>query len=293
MMEVLFPRTLKELWAMFAAFSGGRILAGGTDLLAGMRKTGDKPPAVFCLEGLTELQGIEMVDGEMFIGAGVTLQRLLDCAALKQDFPALWQALSVLGSPPVRHSATLGGNICTASPAGDTLPPLYVFGAGVEISSEKEQRRLSINDFILGPGRTALRPGEIVTRIIIPGLPPGALSTYDKVGKRRALAIAVASLASLILLNGQGIVTHIRLAWGSVGPTIVSLPAIEEFLRGKSLSPELLKQAGDMAAQLVTPIDDVRASAAYRRQLAGNLLLRLSGQRVDYTPAAGRRTGDE
>lgn len=292
-MEVLFPRTLEELWAMFAACPGGRVLAGGTDLLVELRKTGDKPSVVFCLERLTALQHIERVGRELCIGAGVTLQRLLECPVVEQEFPALRQALSVLGSPPVRHGATLGGNICTASPAGDTLPPLYVFDASIELSSDKEQRRLSIRDFMIGPGRTALRPGEIVTGIVIPLPPPGAASTYHKVGKRKALAIAVASFAALVVRDGSGIVKQIKLAWGSVGPIITTLPEIEDFLRGESLSPERLRQAGAMAAAAVAPIDDIRASAAYRRQLTGNLLQRIGGQRERDVPAMERGTDDE
>lgn len=277
-MQVLFPKTLEELWAMFDGFPDGRVLAGGTDLLVRMRKQGDKPPAVFCLDCLEQLQRLETVDGEMIIGAGTTLQRLWECPGVAQELPALSQAVSVFGSPPLRHSATLGGNICTASPAGDTLPPLYVYGASLVLSSSQAQRRVPIGDFILGPGRTALRPGEIVTEVVIPLPPSGAASNYYKVGRRKALAVAVASLAYLVQQDKNGIIEQIKLAWGSVGPTIVTLPAIEEFLRGKRLVPEQLQQAGHLAAAAVMPINDVRASAGYRRHLAGNLLLRLAGQ---------------
>lgn len=203
---------------------------------------------------------------------------MLESPVVEKEVPALWQAIAVLGSPPVRHSATLGGNICTASPAGDTLPPLYVFDARVEIQSDKQRRRVPIRDFILGPGRIALCPGEIVTGVVIPLPPPGTLSTYEKVGKRKAMAIAVASLACLLVRDERGFVTWVKLAWGSVGPIVTTLPAVEKLLYGQRLSPELLRRAGTMVAASVAPLDDVRASGAYRRQVAGNLLLRIGAQ---------------
>lgn len=275
-MKVLFPRTPAELRAMFAAFPGGSVLAGGTDILVRLRKTGDKPPALFCLERLTALQNIAVCGEELVIGAGVTIEQLVASAIVKKTFPALWQAASVLGSPPVRHGATVGGNICTASPAGDTLPPLYVFGAEVMIGNGEDQRRMGIADFIAGPGCTALGPGEFVAGVALPLPASEEFSVYYKVGRRQALAIAVVSLAVSLQREKGGAVRRIKLAWGSVGLTVTTLPAVEEFLRGQRLSAALLRQAGAMAAAAVRPIDDVRASAAYRRQVAGNLLLRLA-----------------
>lgn len=275
-MEVFFPRTLAELWPLLAAHPAGAVLAGGTDLLVRLRKTGARPPALFALERLAELRRMAVRDGELHIGAAVTIGELAASEPVRAALPALWQAAAALGSPPVRHGATVGGNVCTASPAGDTLPPLYVYGAAVTVAGAAGSRRLPIGDFIAGPGRTALAPGEIVTDIVVPLPPAGSFSAYYKAGKRRALAIAVASLAVCLVLADDGPVGKVRLAWGSVGPTVASLPAVEEFLAGKRLTPAVLRQAGAMAAAAVRPIDDVRASAAYRRSLAGNLLLKLA-----------------
>ncbi len=275
-MEVFFPRTLAELWPLMAEYPTGAVLAGGTDLLVKMRKNGDRPPALFVLERLAELRQIAVEGGGLHIGAAVTISELAASDIVRKALPALWQAAAVLGSPPVRHSATLGGNVCTASPAGDTLAPLYVFDAVVVVAGAAGRRCLPIGDFIAGPGRTALATGEIVTGVVVPLPPAGAFSAYYKVGKRQAMAIAVASLAVCLEQAGDGSVEKIRLAWGSVGPTVISLPAVEAFLRGRRLSPAVLRQAGDMAAAAVRPIDDVRAGADYRRQLAGNLLLKLA-----------------
>ncbi|MDR7868261.1 MAG: xanthine dehydrogenase family protein subunit M [Sporomusaceae bacterium] len=275
-MKVFFPRALPELWPLMAEYPAGAVLAGGTDFLVKMRKNGDRPPALFALERLAELRQIAVQGGELHIGAAVTISELMAGDIVRKALPALWQAAAVLGSPPVRHSATLGGNVCTASPAGDTLVPLYVFDAEVTVASAAGRRRLPIGGFIAGPGRTALAPGEIVTGVVVPLPPAGAFSAYYKVGKRQAMAIAVASLAVCLEQAGDGSVEKIRLAWGSVGPTVTSLPAVEAFLRGRRLSPAVLRQAGDMAAAAVRPIDDVRAGADYRRQLAGNLLLKIA-----------------
>jgi CO/xanthine dehydrogenase FAD-binding subunit len=274
-MDVLFPVTVAELQAMQSAEPAGMIMAGGTDLLVRLRKMESCPPVLFCIERLTELQDIEVNPTEIRIGAAVTLERILDCDVVRDKIPVLFQAARSMASPPVRHAATLGGNICTASPAGDTLPPLYVLGAAVLLSGPAGPRRLPIASFIAGPGKTVAKQGEFLTDIIIPLPSPGTFSTYHKVGKRQAMAIAVASLAIAAAMNEDKSVKSIKLAWGSVGPQVIMLPAVENYLAGRHLTPEVLREAGWLAAAGVAPIDDVRAGADYRRHLAGNLLLRL------------------
>ncbi|MBP2636066.1 MAG: molybdopterin dehydrogenase FAD-binding protein [Firmicutes bacterium] len=275
-MHIFFPTSLEELWRQFEQYPAGQILAGGTDLLVRLRKSGEKVPVLFALEKLPNLQTITQEQDGLFIGAGVTIQQLLEHEIIQKRFRALWEALNVFASPPIRHCATLGGNLCTASPAGDTLAPLYVFGAVVVVASVRGLRRVPIVEFILGPGSTVLQPGEIVTGVSLP-LPAEAVqSHYYKVGKRQALAIAVVSLAVLLELGQDNRLNQIKLAWGSVGKTIVMLPEVEAFLKGKVLTTDVLRQAAKLAADGVSPINDVRAGAAYRRQVAGNLLLSLS-----------------
>lgn len=275
-MEVLFPRTLNELLVLRVSRPEGKIMAGGTDLLVQLRRTGLTPPVLFCLDQLPELGRVEYSSEEIRFGAAVTLQKILENPAVKQELPTLYQAASAMASPPVRHAATLGGNICTASPAGDTLPPLYVLDAQVELRKTDSIRRLPLAEFITGPGQTVMLPEEILTAICIPRRQSGNLSAYYKVGRRQALAIAVVSLAVQGEVVTNGTVRRIRLAWGSVGPTVVRLPGVENFLADKPLTGEILTQAATMAANGVSPINDIRASAAYRRRLAGNLLMRLA-----------------
>lgn len=274
-MQIFFPVNLDELWKLFEQYPAGRVLAGGTDLLVRLRKSADRPPVLLCLERLAELQQITQEQDAIFIGAGITIQQLVEHKTIELRLHALWEATSVFASPPIRHSATVGGNLCTASPAGDMLAPLYIFGAVVVVASAQGLRRIPIADFILGPGSTALQPGEIVTGVSIPLPAESVQSHYYKVGKRQALAIAVVSLAALLKIGQDNKVKRIKLAWGSVGKTIVMLPEVEAFLTGKVLTEDVLRQAADLAANGVRPIDDVRAGAAYRRQVSGNLLLAL------------------
>ncbi len=274
-MEVLFPLSLKELWTMMSDCPDGAVMAGGTDLLVRLRKSGRKFPALFCLEKISALQQIRESEKELHIGAAVAHQRLLDNSTVRTRLRALWDAVAVLGSPPVRHSGTLGGNLCAASPAGDTLPPLHVLGAQVNISSRYQKRSVPISEFISGPARTSLGSGEIVTGVSIPLPSRDTFSSYYKVGKRRAMAIAVASMAAYVKSAENGVIEWIKLAWGSVGPTVITLPEVETILRGHILSEEILRQAGKIVSAGVSPIDDIRGSSAYRRAVAGNLLMRL------------------
>lgn len=273
MMKIIFPETLEALWQARQEYPDASVLAGGTDLFVNLRSKRIQPAVLIGLERLKELNFITTDGDKLVVGAAVCLEELRNHQALAR-LQVLREALDSFASPPIRHSATVGGNLCTASPAGECLPPLYVLNATVTLARAAGQRELVIDDFIVGPGQTALRPGEIVTAVTIPLPPYDALTSYSKVGKRKALAIAVTSMALVAVPGRDRQLSCVRLAWGSVGPTVMVLPQIEELLTGKPLTAELLKQAADQVALAVKPIDDVRACAAYRRQLAGNLLVK-------------------
>lgn len=303
-MKVVFPRDLPALFKALAE-PGARVLAGGTDLLVRLRANPDAAPATLvsldrlaALRGVAEDSsgkaggargkdaGVSAVEPEgvgagtlhrvLRLGAATTHTELLAHPLVRARLPVLAQALADLGSPPIRNMGTLGGNICTASPAGDTLPPLLVLGAEVELASKAGIRRLPLAKFLLGPGRTALQHGEVLTavRVPIPGV--NVCQHFEKVGRRDALAVAVVSLAALVRLGHGGKIAEARLAWGSVGPTVWRCPEAEAALVGRKLSLTALTAAAALVRTLVKPIDDVRASAAYRREVAGNLLLRLA-----------------
>ena len=276
MSRVFLPRGLEEFFAARRDAPQAPLYAGGTDLLVRLRAQGGAPEKLICLERVAELTEIAEQDDTVFIGAAAPVQAVLDHPLVAERFGVLTQALSQLGSPPIRHMATLGGNLVTASPAGDSLPALYCLGAQVDIRWADGNRRASLGEFILGPGRVDLKAGEVVAGVILPTRPEWTLQHFEKVGKRKALAISVASLAACLRLDGDGLVLSARLAWGSVGPTVVTSRPVEQALEGKRLDQAALRAAADLAREAVSPIDDLRATASYRRAVAGNLLLRLA-----------------
>lgn len=274
-MITLLPETLEDLWKIFHHQPDYKPMAGGTDLLVRMGFDKKQPPALVCLEKIHDLKTIKKNRDGIRIGSGVTLTELLKNDLIQENLPILHTAISTLGSPLIRNMGTLGGNICTASPAGDTLPALYLLGARVTLYSDRGNRILSLDEFIQGPGRTLLADKEILGSILIPPGDRFNVHHFEKVGQRKALAIAVVSLAALLRIQG-GVVEEARLAWGSVGPTIVRSREAEKALEGRKLTLKTLNHAADLARSAVSPISDVRASADYRRRVAGNLLLRLA-----------------
>jgi xanthine dehydrogenase FAD-binding subunit len=275
MPKVLLPRTLDEIWPILDGEPDAALYAGGTDLLVKLRSGAVKCPLLVCIERVEELRGVRDRGEAVFIAAANTHTRLLEDNVVQAEFPLLVQALRVLGSPPIRNMGTIGGNIVTASPAGDTLPPLYVLGAEVEVRSNDGARRLPLRDFVLGPGRVALEKGELLSGIWLKKHRDWSIQLYEKVGRRKALACSVVNMAALLRTAQDGTVLDARLAWGSVAPTVVISRSVEQALVGKPLSPETLRTAGALVQDAIQPIDDLRASAEYRRLVAGALLLRL------------------
>jgi xanthine dehydrogenase FAD-binding subunit len=269
--KVYCPSRLADLWPLLE--DGATVMAGGTDLL--VRRRGGPAFDVACLEGIASLGAIGEEDGYVRLGAGTTHAVLLRHPLVTGRLPILAKALAMLGSPPIRNMGTLGGNLVTASPAGDSLPPLYALDALVELASRQGTRRTPLTEWIVGPGRVALEPCEIITAVLVPHPDAGAMQHFEKVGRRNALAIAVVSLAAVICLDGERRVTQARLAFGSVGPTVVRASRAEAALVGKRLDRATLTLAGERVREEIFPIGDVRATADYRREVAGNLLLRL------------------
>lgn len=274
--QISFPRTVEELFAVQEQQPDARIMSGGTDLLVALRHEQQDTWPIICLERIDELCEIdELPDNSVSIGAAVTFGSIVRNPLLKARYPLLTQAASTVGGPAIRNMASIGGNIVTASPAADSLPALYLLDARLELRSATGSRSVAIDEFILGPRRTLLQPGEIISRIILPPAQEWNIQCFEKVGRRKSLAIAVASLAAMLRLADDNTVTEARFAWGSVGPTVVRCTEAEAVLIGKPLSEATLQAAAALAQQAVQPIDDIRATADYRRTVAGNLLFRL------------------
>jgi xanthine dehydrogenase small subunit len=273
--SVLLPGSLDELWGMMRDFPDAAVYAGGTDLLVRMRSGVIPRKRLICLERIQELKGIADGGDRITIGAATTFSELLQEPVIATYLPVLIMAVSELGSPLIRNMGTIGGNICTASPAGDTLPPLVALKAVVDLSSPAGGRSLPIERFIIGPGQTILEPGEILSAIHIEKPHPHIIQHFEKVGRRNALACSLASMAAVVRLTDDGLVSSASLAWGSVGPTVMTCPEAVEALIGRPLSLKVLSEAAAIVRQAVCPITDIRATADYRREVAGNLLLRL------------------
>jgi xanthine dehydrogenase FAD-binding subunit len=275
-MNVLMPDSIENLWRALHSAPEAQVYAGGTDLLVKHRAGLVHADTLICLERIAELAGVVEEGDEIVVGACTTHTRLLDSPLLAGHCAVLGKALRVLGSPPVRNMATIGGNICTASPAGDTLPPLYLLDGAVEVWSEQGRRSVPIGRFILGPGATDMRKGEIVGRVRLKKGGDYPIHHFEKVGQRKAMSIAIASFAAMVRTNGEGRIEKARLAWGSVGPTVVRSDDIDRALIGARLSMTDLAKILPLVRQSVAPIDDLRATAAYRKKLAANLVLRLA-----------------
>jgi xanthine dehydrogenase FAD-binding subunit len=275
-MKVSIPATLEELWNILEEQPDAVIVAGGTDVFVKLRAGTISPASLVCLEKLKELRGIRDEGGSIRIGASTTHTELLSNEIITASIPLLARAVHLLGSPPIRNMATLGGNICTASPAGDTLPPLYTLDAEVALRSRHEKRSIPIDRFILGPGKTALRKGEIIEGVTVLKPAKQTIDHFEKVGQRKAMSISIASLAALVYVGSGDLIEEISLAWGSVGPTVVRSKEIEEALIGHALTLDSLMDVFPMVADAISPISDVRAGADYRRRVSCNLLLRLS-----------------
>ncbi|MCX5862056.1 MAG: xanthine dehydrogenase family protein subunit M [Desulfomonile sp.] len=280
MREVFLPRTVEELWDIMENFPDAVLYAGGTDLLVQMRAGHTNPSHLVCLERVEALHGVRDEGDDVLIGAATTHSGLLENPLIRKEFPILAKGLGLLGSPPIRHMGTIGGNIVTASPAGDSLPPLYVLEAEVEIRSRTQMRRLPLKDFILGPNMVVLNEGEVLMGVWLRKQPRWNIHHYEKVGRRKAQACAIASMAALLKISDSGIIESARLAWGSVGPTVATSAEAERNLIGQPLTLETLERAAMLVEASVSPIDDIRASAEYRRAVSGALLLRL----LDYSP---------
>ncbi|MEZ0575127.1 FAD binding domain-containing protein [Halodesulfovibrio aestuarii] len=281
-MNILFPTSVEAALDALQVNPTARVMAGGTDLLVKRRAGSETPEIVVCLEKVADISCIEVQEDRIRIGAATTMSGLLDNTDIRERLPLLYRAAEVFASPLVRNMATIGGNICTASPAADTLPPLHVLGAEVEIYSSSGKRCIPISDFVVAPGRTSLASGELLGAVIVP-VPQGrTIGYFEKVGKRKALAIAVVSLAALLRVE-RNVITEARLAWGSVGPTVVRCSDVESQLIGSAPTLETFRSVGESVRRAIHPISDVRASAEYRMEVAVNLLLRLAEQAADPT----------
>ena len=266
-------RSVAELLSRLAE-PGAQILCGGTDLVVKMRGGQASPAHLLDVSDLPELLHLDWTNTELSVGAAVPFSNLLAQEAVQERFPILALVLSKLGSVQIRSRGTFGGNLVNASPAADSAIALLVLDARLVLTSGRGDRTLPVEEFLRGPGKTALEPGEFVRSVVLPIPDPRLVASFRKVGRRKALTIAIASLGALLRID-KGRVVEARLAAGSVAPTPLRLRRVEERIAGKKLTPELIEEARALARDSVSPIDDVRSSATYRRGVTADLVARL------------------
>ncbi|MEM1213455.1 MAG: FAD binding domain-containing protein [Planctomycetota bacterium] len=248
------------------------IISGGTDLgvLNNHRKL--RPETVLATTAVPELQGLSVADGVIAVGGATPLSELENTA--KTHLPELAEYLGWFGSPLIRNAGTLAGNLCTASPIGDTAPTLYALGATVELTSSNGRRSMPVEDFHTGYRTTRLEPGELLTRVDIPLPKPNEVVRFYKVSKRRDMDISTFSAAAWLRVTDQHI-EDARIAFGGVGPRVLRIPEAEAELIDQPFEYATFERAALAAHAAVKPLSDVRGSDNYRTTLAGNILRKL------------------
>jgi CO/xanthine dehydrogenase FAD-binding subunit len=269
---VLTPRNLEEALALRATYPEARPLAGGTDLMVPFA-AGRLPDRQFLnLWRLEELRGITVTGGEVTLGALTLFREVAAHPILQKEFPNLVRSAKATGALAIQSRGTLGGNIANGSPAADTPPSLLAYGAELELTSLRGARWVPYADFHTGYKRSLLAPDELITRIRLARSREGGFHYFRKVGTRQAQAIAKVSLAAWARVQ-EGRIQDLRLALGSVAPTPIRAKGTELVLLGQADSGLPHGAALEALKADICPIDDLRASAAFRRRVAGNLLV--------------------
>ena len=279
-MEFLQPRSLRDALAVKADRPEAVPIAGGTDVMVELNFDRRRPEAVLDLGRVEELAAWDRQDDRLRVGAGITYTRAI--AELAGDLPGLAIAARTVGSPQIRNRGTVGGNLGSASPAGDCHPPLLAMGAEVEVAAAGGSRRVPVDEFFTGPKQSALAPDELICAVHLP--PAAGPQQFAKIGTRNAMVIAVCSFA-LVLDPAEG---RVGTGIGSAGPTPLRAGEAESFLQGvlgseglwasrAPLGDAVAARFGELVAEAARPIDDVRGTAAYRVHALGILARRTLG----------------
>jgi CO/xanthine dehydrogenase FAD-binding subunit len=273
-MEVLRPGTIPEALDALAVRAGrARILAGGTDLVVRMKEGLEAPGTLVALGRCVELRGVREEGDEVVLGPMTTHEEIARSLFLRRVAPVLCDAAAEVGSLQIRLRGTAGGNIVNASPSADLVPALHVLEAQLVLRSKTAERKLPIELFATGPKATRIALDEILVEIRFPRPSPGEVQLFLKLGSRRALACAKVSLAFRARVDDR-VLRGVRIAYGAVAPTVLRVRAAEAALEGVTLAPGVMGRAVVAVEAEITPIDDVRSTAWYRRAACTELLRR-------------------
>jgi carbon-monoxide dehydrogenase medium subunit len=271
----LRPATLTEAATLLATTDKAILLASGTDVLMKLRYERIRPSVLVDISRMPNLRGIHLSRNHLWLGPLTSMSQLAASATVQQKWPALAESAAAVGSLQIRNLATVGGNVCNASPAADTIPSLLALDTQAELTSPNGQRTAPLDQFFTGPGQTVLQAGEILTGLTIPVLGGRVGSIYLRRCIRRQLDLAAVGVAAAINLNEAGQIVQVRLALGAVAPTPLRAYAAEQVIVAAGvLNESTLAEAAHLAQQAARPISDLRATAAYRRQMVGVLTRR-------------------
>ncbi len=272
--DYIKPKTLKEACAFLGEHAGeARALCGGTDIFVRMRDGAFKDKYLVDIKGLDGMDAIRFdPDSGLTIGAAVPMNRVSAHTAVLENYPLLAKAINTVASYQLRNRATVVGNICNASPAGDTIGACLLYGGVLNVHGGDGTRQEPLNTFFLGPGQTALKPGEVVTTLALPTPPRGFVGTYCKLNRNKRGDLAIVGVTACAYPDkalSSGL--RVKVALASVAPTPLVVPEIEAFFEDEGLNEESIRDAAHLAMEACNPIDDVRGSARYRRLMVRNL----------------------
>ena len=269
------PKNLNDAWEILGTIKNALILAGGTDLLVGLRKKpNSEEQFLIDLNSILELKKIEQDDSTIKIGAAVTHSQIIKSQIIQKTAPLLLEAVSSIGSVQIRNRGTIGGNICNASPCADSTPALLALDAEVEIQAQSKTRVLKLTDFFSYPYKTILKKNEIVTYFIVPKSSQKTGSAFLKLGRRNAMSIARMNVAVQIGINENDEINFSRITAGSILPTTARIEKAEQVLLGEKPSEQLFLEAGNLVAEEMIRVTGRRWSTEYKEPVIKILVKR-------------------
>ena len=269
------PQKIEEALEILSQYGKEiKVIAGGTDLLIQYYDRLYEVGTWLDLKNIKELKEIKIHQNQMEIGAMVTHTQLEKSEDIKKYFPVLSQAAADIGSPQIRNRGTIGGNIVNASPAGDLLSPLMAYDAQFKLLSLQKEALISAEEFFIGPKKTLLEPAQLLTRIFLSLPSERTYGSWIKIGKRKALIIATITLALVVeMAEDNKTIKDVRTCLGSVAPTPIEIKEIREKMIGKNFSQLDFNQLGQIVEDKISPIDDIRGTREYRKNVAKNIMI--------------------
>ena len=264
------PGTAQEAARLLAQAQGGaRVLAGGTDLLVQMRSGRLQPELIVNIKGIDEIMTVRQTPDGFRVGAAVPCMSLVNHTAFASAFPGVIDGANLVGSIQVRGRASMGGNLCNASPAADSVPAMIAAGAIAAIEGPDGRREVPVEEIPAGPGKTSLKPGELLVSFFFPNLPPKSGTAYLRFTPRTEMDIAVVGVGVCLTLDDKGICTHAKVSLGAVAERALVVPEAAQALIGTPVDEAALEKLAAAASQAARPIDDKRGTKVFRIKLAG------------------------